>query len=81
MLVAGTFAVVQLLMGNTVEHMLTEHDSYHMCNNLTETENHRIYHLSNATKTCNDFKVEIVLTLSFLSGLIMVKAMVVVWVC
>ena len=62
-------------MGNSVEHVLTQHDRYDVCNNMTEDWSQGIYHdnTSKVTNTGDDFKVEIVLTLSFLSGLMMLK--------
>ena len=73
MLLPGTFAVVQLLMGNTVEHVLTRHESLQNCSiSATANINNTEVMFQGEETTCEAVKVDIVITLAFLSGSIMV---------
>ena len=74
----GTFAVVQLMIANAIERVLTAH-SLDVCFtgefNGTMLDGDQINELlvPNGTATCGELKVDIAVTLAFTSGAIMVS--------
>ncbi len=69
----GTFAVVQLLIGNAVENMLSDNSELHDCRELTTSDNNNtVIHFNGKITSCGVVKVDIVITLSFMSGIILV---------
>ncbi len=70
---AGTFAVVLLLLGNSMEEVFEEHESLHNCTVSVTNDNSTtevIFYGKNTT--CEAVKVDVVVTVAFMSGLIMV---------
>ena len=73
LLIAGTFAVVQLITGNSVEQVFAEFDALRNCSVIPiyDTNGTEVLFLGELT-TCDAVKVDVVITLSLLVGIILV---------
>ena len=67
----GTFAVVSLMVSNTISRVFESNELYHPCLNVSESNYD--FKIEEHNKTCGDLSVEIAVTVAFVSGLIMVS--------
>ncbi|XP_019864177.1 PREDICTED: solute carrier family 26 member 6-like [Amphimedon queenslandica] len=67
----GTFAVVSLMVANGITHVLESNEEMYPCLNGTEN-NDIIVSISGTEMSCEELKVKIAVTLSFLSGIFMI---------
>ena len=69
----GTFAVVLLLLGNTIEEVFQDHESLQNCSiSLSDGNTTNEVMFYGKLTTCEAVKVDVVVTVAFLSGLMMV---------
>ena len=69
----GTFAVIQLIVGNTVESVLVGFKDLQNCTvSASDYDNDMDVFFQGQLTTCDAVKADTVLTLAFLSGIIMV---------
>jgi high affinity sulfate transporter 1 len=66
----GTFAVVSLMVSNAITNVLGDDPDWSHCLQAENTSTESYINISNSS-SCEDIKVEIAVTLSFLSGIIM----------
>ena len=61
----GTFAVVELMIGNSIQRVLHSDPTLEVC--IDD------YNITNSTIDCDAVKINVAITLAFSSGLIMVN--------
>lgn len=69
-LLIGTFAVVSLMVANGIAHVFESNEELSPC--LNDIGNNITLNISGTEVTCEELKVHIAVTLSFLSGVFMV---------
>ncbi len=70
----GTFAVIQLIVGNSVVSTLAAFDELKNCTvSAEDQDSDSIVFFHGEFTTCNNVKADTVFTLAFLSGTIMVS--------
>ena len=77
-LITGTFAVVSLMVSNAVTHVLESDSIFEPCANLQIKDYNKHFYYNNETGenvTCEEFIVKIAVTVTFATGLVMVREM------
>ena len=65
--------MVQLILGNSIEQVFSEHDSLQNCSISASEGNDTEVMFEGEVTTCETLRLDIVITLAFLSGTIMVS--------
>lgn len=75
--ITGTFAVVSLMVANGIVHVLESNEEMYPCLNGTDN-NDVLVNISGTEMSCEELKVKIAVTLSFLSGIFMVREIILI---
>ena len=75
MVFSGTFAVVELMIGNSVDQTLLTFDELRNCSSLYNDSNVTEFLFQGELTTCDDVRTDVVVTIALLTGIIMVRCL------